>query len=135
MLRVLQFVLVDFQRFPKPVGSSTRHERDMERQILPFVPGGDHTGTQPTESDMTAKLKLLASDDLSERNANMADAYSQIEGDIYGPKVLTRALQEAVMNMDHLDDGDEHYRKDLGILMANIVRDKAKALHEKYQAK
>jgi len=34
MLRVLQFVLVDFQRFPKPVGSSTQHERDMERVEL-----------------------------------------------------------------------------------------------------
>lgn len=30
MLRVLQFVLVDFQGFPKPVGSSTQHECDME---------------------------------------------------------------------------------------------------------
>jgi hypothetical protein len=33
MLRVLQFVLVVFQRFPKRSGCSTRHERDMENEF------------------------------------------------------------------------------------------------------
>jgi len=31
MLRVLHFVLVVFQRFPKRSGYSMQHERDMER--------------------------------------------------------------------------------------------------------
>jgi len=30
MIRVLQFVLVGFQRFPTSSGNSTRHERDIE---------------------------------------------------------------------------------------------------------
>jgi len=30
MLHVLQFVLVDFQRFPKPVGGSMQHDCNMQ---------------------------------------------------------------------------------------------------------
>jgi hypothetical protein len=53
MLRVLQFVLVDFQRFPKPVGSSTQHECDMDLLRRRIVSRGIHTGTQPNGVTMT----------------------------------------------------------------------------------
>jgi hypothetical protein len=58
MLHVLQFVLVDFQRFPKPVGGSMQHDCNM--QAFPLAENCTAGGRR---TELIIKVDGLAGED------------------------------------------------------------------------
>jgi hypothetical protein len=68
-------------------------------------------------------------------DALCASAYFDMESDINALKIWARALQHAVMEENIGDDEEErHYRNELAVLLANLVRDKTAELYDKYHA-
>lgn len=83
-----------------------------------------------------SNLKLLPSaEDFESRDRRQAEVYRELERDIGDIKVWATALQDAVMGMDEPGSKEEEaQRMGLGILMANLVEDKAETLYKKYHA-